>query len=217
MSAIARLAIPMPQIAHIDVVRHLVVRVIWSAGIRAKRADVVDLSPMINLLKLYRPLREDPELFKSVHLIEEGRILAWGNDDQIDMAADSVEELAEETMTNDDFREFLKSNNLTHGEAAALLGRSRRQIENYLSGEPIPRVVVLACFGLVARKRSPTPVVTELEKKLMQPQSGLAQDKLETYGIKRVTQSPIQPARFDLASQVAALGDNVRAQALALR
>ena len=100
MNATTRLAIPMPQIAHIDVVRHLVVQVTWSAGIRAKRTDVVDLSPMINSLKLYRLLREDPELFKSVQLIEEGRILAWGNDDQIDMAADSVEELAEETMNS---------------------------------------------------------------------------------------------------------------------
>jgi len=156
MNAITKLAlkIPLPQIARIEVREHLVLRVTWSAGIRAGRNDVVDLSPMINSLKLYRPLREGRLLFRSAHLIEDGRIIAWGDDEQIDMAADSVEELAEETMTADDLREFLIAYNLTHAEAAALLDRSRRTIESYLSGsEPIPRVFVLACYGLVARKQ----------------------------------------------------------------
>jgi hypothetical protein len=148
------LTIPMPQIARIDVVEHLVVRVTWSAGIRAGRTDVVDLSPMINSLKHYRPLRENRMLFRTTHLVEDGRVVAWGDDDQIDMAADSVEELAEETVSADEFRDFLKTYGLTHNEAAAYLDRSRRQIENYLSGaEPIPRIFVMACFGLVARKR----------------------------------------------------------------
>jgi hypothetical protein len=88
--------IPMPKIARIEAADHLVVRAEWSAGFRAGRTDVVDLSPMINTLKLYRPLREDESLFRTVHLIEDGRVLAWGNDDQIVMAADNVEELAEE-------------------------------------------------------------------------------------------------------------------------
>ena len=70
------------------------------------------------------------------------------------MAADAVEELAEETMNADDLRAFLGVNELTHAEAAAKLDRSRRQIENYLSGsEAIPRIFVLACFGLLARSR----------------------------------------------------------------
>lgn len=156
MNAITRLAltIPMPKITKVEVEEHHVVRVTWSAGIRANRTDVVDLSPMINSLRHYRPLRENRLLFRTVHLIEDGRILAWGDDDQIDMAADSVEELAEETMSPDELRDFLKANKLTHSEAGALLDRSRRQIENYLSGsEPIPRVFVMACFGFVARKQ----------------------------------------------------------------
>jgi len=108
---------------------------------------------MINFLKHYRPLREDVGLFKTLHLIEDGRMLAWGVGDAIDMAADSVEALAEETMTGDDFREFLDHYDFTHQEIAAQLGRSRRQIENYLRGdELIPRIVVLACFGLIARR-----------------------------------------------------------------
>ena len=156
MNAIAKveLAIPMPRIAKVEVVGHPIIRLQWSEGSRANRIDTVDLSPMIYTFKLYRPLREDKALFRTVHLIERGRILAWGDDDQIDMVVDNVQELAEETMTSDDFREFLRSNSFTHNEAAALLDRSRRQIENYLSGnEPIPRGFVLSCFGLIARKQ----------------------------------------------------------------
>jgi hypothetical protein len=130
----------------------LVLRVTWCAGIRDGRTDTVELSPLVNVLKFYRPIRNN-DLFRTVHLIEDGRAIAWGYDDKIDMPAASLEQLAEEGFTADDFKDFLKSNNLTHGEAAALLGRSRRQIENYLSGkEPIRRIVVLACFGLTARK-----------------------------------------------------------------
>jgi len=146
------LAIPMPQLSSIEVIDHLAVRVTWRAGIRAPRTETIDLSPLINSLKLYRPLRTDHELFRTAHLIENGRIVAWGNG-EIDMPVESLEELAEEGMTADDFREFLTSNNLTHSEAAALLGYSRRQIENFLTGGLIPRVVVMACFGLLARNQ----------------------------------------------------------------
>jgi hypothetical protein len=159
MNAITSLTqyIPMPKIAALEAVKHLVVKVTWSEGIRSGRTDIVDLSPMINSLKLYRPLRNDEDLFRAARLIEGGRIVAWN--EQVDMAADSVEALAEETMTGKDLKDFLRTYDLTHQEAAVQLGRSRRQIENYLSNsEPIPRVVVLACFGLVARKRLREPV-----------------------------------------------------------
>lgn len=131
---------------------------------------MVDLSPMIKSLKFYRPLRTDPALFRTVHLIEEGTIIVWGDNDQIDMAADSVEQLAEESMTADDFRDFLKSNNLTHNDVAALLGYSRRQIENFLAGELIPRVVVMACFGLIARKQRLAESQTSPTIKFIEPE-----------------------------------------------
>jgi hypothetical protein len=41
-------------------------------------------------------IRKYPSLFRSVHLIEHGTIVAWGEDDEIDMPADSIEELAEQ-------------------------------------------------------------------------------------------------------------------------
>ncbi len=155
MNAMIRLVltVPLPRISKVEAIGGLKVRVTWNAGIRAPKSDEVDLSPLINSRKFYRLLRSDPALFYSVHTIEEGTIIAWGPDNAIDMAADSVEQLAEESMTANDFRHFLTSNHFTHQEAGALLGRSRRQVENYLSGkEKIPRTVTMACFGLAARK-----------------------------------------------------------------
>ncbi|CAN5123089.1 hypothetical protein BH10PSE7_BH10PSE7_31390 [soil metagenome] len=170
MNAISNLAlrIPMPKIEEFRVIEHLVIEVKWSAGLRGGRTDVVDLSPMINLFRLYRPIRENEALFRTIHRIEDGRVLAWGDDDQIDMAAESVEDLAEETMTADDLRTFLRVNKLTHSDASALLDRSRRQIENYLSGaERIPRLFVMACFGLLARReylRGPITKPTQISR-----------------------------------------------------
>jgi hypothetical protein len=107
---------------------------------------------LIDAFKVYRPLRENAELFETVHVIEDGDAIGWGEGEAIEMSATSIERLAEEVMSAEEFRSFLRAYNLTHGAAAAMLGRSRRQIENYLSGEPIPRVVVLACYGFVARR-----------------------------------------------------------------
>jgi hypothetical protein len=55
-------------------------------------------------------------------------------------------------MSADDFSAFLARNKLTHQGAASALGRSRRQIEYYLSKGVIPRIIALACFGYEARK-----------------------------------------------------------------
>jgi hypothetical protein len=88
-----------------------------------------------------------------VHLVEDGEAIAWGDDDGIDMAATSVERLAEETLTPDELRRFLDREGLTQEAAAALLGYSRRQIAHYLAGDkPIPRVFSLACHALAARR-----------------------------------------------------------------
>ncbi len=130
----------------------LSVVVTWAQGARARRTETIDLSPLINSLKFYKPLRDNPRLRATVHLIEDGHAIAWGGDDAIDMAATSLERLAEETMTTEDFRAFIAHQSLTHSAAAALLGYSRRQIELYLSGEqPIPRVVALACHAIKLR------------------------------------------------------------------
>jgi hypothetical protein len=145
--------IEMPRIEIVEPGEDRHVIVTWAEGARRGRKEGVDLSPLIETHRFYRPLRENDALFQSVHLIDDGAAIAWGEDESLDMAATSVERLAEEAMTADEFTNFLKRNKLTHRAAAAALGRSRRQIEYYLTSGFIPRTVVLACYGYEARRK----------------------------------------------------------------
>jgi hypothetical protein len=142
---------PMPRLGGVRAIDSSNVAVNWIEGMRAGRSEAINLLPLIDNFKIYEPLRHNKELFSTVHLIEDGNAIAWG-DGAIDMAATSIERLAEETMTPGDFCAFLERNGLTHQGAASVLGRSRRQIEYYLSAGAIPRVIALACFGYEARK-----------------------------------------------------------------
>lgn len=145
-------AAPMPRLGTVRAIDAASVRVDWLAGARAGRSDAVSLLPLIDSFKFYDPLRRDAALFATVHVIDDGHAIAWGEDDGLDMAATSIERLAEEAMTADDFAAFLQRNKLTHQAAASVLGRSRRQIEYYLSTGAIPRTIALACFGYEARR-----------------------------------------------------------------
>ena len=153
MSATERIdsGIAMPLIAGIHPVdaENRIVKVTWAGGQRAGKTDVVDLSPLIDTHRFYRPLRNDPALFDTVHVVDNGEAVGWG-DDSIDMSADSIERLAAETMTAEDFRAFLVRNKLTQEQAAAILGRSRRRIASYANEGGIPRIVALACRGYEA-------------------------------------------------------------------
>ena len=101
-------------------------------------------------IRFYATLRGS-KLFDSAHVINDGSAIAWGANDEIDMAASSIQRLAEETMTADDYRKFLERNGLTQETAAAKLGRSKRMIDYYLEQGMLPRLVTLACYGLEAR------------------------------------------------------------------
>ena len=72
----------------------------------------------------YRPLRNNHELFKTAHLVNDGYAVAWG-DDSLDMSAETIENIAQESLSPQDFADFLIRNNLTQAAAASILGRSR--------------------------------------------------------------------------------------------
>jgi hypothetical protein len=153
---------PMPRLAR--VARHGVyeVAVEWAAGsAREHNADLVDLAPLILTHKLYKPLRGNPDLLDTVHMIEDGSSIAWGADDAIDMRATSIERLAEEQMSSADFRAWLEQHKLTYDAAAAQLGISRRLVAYYADQRPVPRYIALACCYLdlkLAPKASPGEV-----------------------------------------------------------
>jgi hypothetical protein len=142
--------IPMARIAAIRIGQGpLTLEVTWAEGRRAGRTEAVDLAPIVGSYKVYRPLRHDPPLFATAKIIEDGDAVAWDGAD-LEMSAETIETAAEESMTPREFAAFLDRNNLTQDGAAAVLGRSRRQIANYLKHGPIPRVVALACHGYEA-------------------------------------------------------------------
>lgn len=144
---------PMPAIRSARVLDKLCVELEWAEGPRAGKTEIVDLSPAINRYKVYKPLRAAPDLFATLAVEDDGSVLEW-DDGAIDMAATTVEHLAEEQMTGVEFRAFLERHRLTRREAAAQLGRSLRQVQTYANSDaPLPRAVALACRGYEAGKR----------------------------------------------------------------
>ena len=144
--------IPLPRMATVQPLHDFVLRVKWAEGPRAGREDFVDVSPAIFSYKVYRPLR-DENLFLTGTIAEDGDAVAWGDDADLIMSADTVQSLAQESWTPKDFLEFLTRNRLTQEAAAALLGRSRRQVASYATKGPIPRVIALACYGFESLRR----------------------------------------------------------------
>jgi hypothetical protein len=138
----------LPTIACILAQDEYRVAVSWSGGVYAGTTIEIDLAPVILLYKIYKPLRDDPTLFKSVHVTAMGSAIAWGEDEAIDMAAATLERLADETMTAGDFRAFLDRHRLTLDAAAGQLGVSRRLVAHYAKGRSIPRYIALACAYL---------------------------------------------------------------------
>ena len=140
----------LPRISEIRVLSDFHLWIVWAEGSRTGRTDSVDLAPAINTYKLYRPLRNNEELFQTARLVDHGNVVEW-SDGTINMSAELIEDIANEAMTPQDFATFLRRNGLTREAAAALLGYSPRQIGNFVSNGPIPRVVALACYGYEAR------------------------------------------------------------------
>jgi hypothetical protein len=133
---------PLPRIGSVRPAGTHSVTVSW---VGQERIETVDLAPQILTYKIYRPLREDPRLFATVHVVGDGAAIAWGADDVIDMSAATIERLASEVMTNHDFAAFLQRTNLSLNAAAAELGISRRLVAYYAKDRPVPRYIALAC------------------------------------------------------------------------
>ena len=139
--------IPLPRIADVAPGADKSVVVTWADGVRAGEVDVIDLDPIIKTYKIFSPLRKDQALFDTVHPIDDGDAIAWGDGKDLELSAETLEQLAEATMTPQDFVEFMKRHQLTEEGIAAVLGYSRRQIGYFKTTGPIPRVVALACKG----------------------------------------------------------------------
>ncbi|TXN15874.1 DUF2442 domain-containing protein [Methylobacterium sp. WL122] len=67
----------------------------WSDGPRSGSTDLIDISDIVKKYKIYLPLRKDPPKFKQAYLINGGRVVAWGDDAEIDITTDDLLSLAE--------------------------------------------------------------------------------------------------------------------------
>ena len=136
---------PMPYVDAVAPRDAYEVVVSWRAGRREGKNDLVDLAPVILSYKAYRALRDDRELFKRVRVSGDGAAIGWGETDELDIAATTLERLAEESMSPSEFRAWLDRHGLTYDAASAQLGISRRLVAYYASHRPVPRYIALAC------------------------------------------------------------------------
>src|SRR5277367_6213590 len=150
MSAIDRVSVgePMPNIESVSARAPCSVEVFWRSGRRQGTSSLVDLAPLIFSKKIFAPLRDDESLFRTVRVVEAGAAIAWGDGSAIDVAATTIESLANETMSPADFTEFLRRNGLSLDSAAPQLGISRRLVAYYAKERAIPRYIALACAYL---------------------------------------------------------------------
>jgi len=74
LQAVVDTGVPYPAIASLEAAdgqRHTV-SVRWGEGKRRGRLDRVDLWPLIGTHRFYAPLRNNPTLFETAHLVETG-------------------------------------------------------------------------------------------------------------------------------------------------
>ena len=141
----------MPTISHVEQANgpfRLLIR--WETG-RRDGEEVIDIAPQIFAFKVYKPLRDNPDLFANVSVSVDGTAVVWPGNADLEVSADALEELAEDAMTSERFGQFLSDMNLTFDAAAAQLGISRRLVAYYAKEREVPRYISLACEALKGR------------------------------------------------------------------
>lgn len=128
-------------------------RVQWASGPRKGQIEVIDVAPQIMTFKVYRPLRNDPNLFSCVRVSEDGSAVVWPDNPDLEISADALEDLSEQKMSPEAFAQFLKEMGWTFDMAAAQLGISRRMVAYYAADRAVPRVISLACKWLESTKK----------------------------------------------------------------
>lgn len=99
----------------------------------------------------HRSLQRIEDVFGTAELGGHGLSVIWGQDDDLELAADNLRaraieqagEFSHQTILN-----WMARHQLTLDQAAQELGLSRRMLAYYRSGaRPVPRTVGLACLG----------------------------------------------------------------------
>lgn len=137
---------PLPRIASATPLEGRNAAIAWRGGGQV----VVDLAPAFVNLRIFKALRCDDELFRTMRVDEYGDALVW--EDGAELSAVWIEELACASMTNGEFREAMERLHFTLDAMAARLGLSRRLIADYRKDKPIPKTVALATRYLLSQR-----------------------------------------------------------------
>ncbi|TAD88031.1 MAG: DUF2442 domain-containing protein [Alphaproteobacteria bacterium] len=140
---IIQVGAPLPRIAEAVALAERQVRITWATG----EAVTLDLAPVLHSRRVYRPLREDDALFRSVRVSQYGNAIEWS--DELDLSAVWLARLPSISFGNADFRRAMDTLGMTLDGMAEALEVSRRRVAGWRKDQPIPRHIGLATRYLV--------------------------------------------------------------------
>lgn len=123
------------------------VRIRWENG----DVRVYDLAPALASLRLFKRLRTDDELFRTMKVNGDGNAVEWA--DGAELSALWIERLPSVEFDNRSFTEAMERLGLTLEGMAAALEISRRQVASYRKDKPIPRHIALATRYLLEHQK----------------------------------------------------------------
>jgi hypothetical protein len=125
-----------------------VVSIVWDDG----TSSDVDLMPALASHKGFVRLRVDDDLFRTVMVGEYGGYLVWADGSELSSAW--IEELADASLDNAQFREAMDRLDMSLDGMAARLGIARRLIADYRKNKPIPKHIALATRYLLEQRKA---------------------------------------------------------------
>lgn len=134
---------PLPRIRDAQPLDGREVHVVFEDG----RTKKVDLAPALASRRVYIPLRNDDELFRSMWISEHRNAIEWPGG--LDFSALWLSNLPSVDFGNADFREAMDKLDMSLDGMAAQLEIARRLVADYRKDKPIPRHIALATRYLV--------------------------------------------------------------------
>jgi uncharacterized protein (DUF433 family) len=95
---------PFASIGSLRVAGPRTLEITWSSGSRAGVVETVDISSVLERFKIFTPLRDDPALFATARLIEDGDVIAWDGPD-LELTAETIAAMTEADEFAKVFRE----------------------------------------------------------------------------------------------------------------
>jgi len=102
----------------------------------------VDMAPLLYNNRSFTKLRDDKQLFETLRVAQDGRVLEWANGSRV--LTSSVLRLPNASMTKSEFRAIMDELRLSVEGLSRLMGVSTRVIADYRAGTLIPGPVALA-------------------------------------------------------------------------